>query len=131
MDLDSGSSLVESQDGVPAGRQACDLIIRGGRIIAADGVVWDGTLAIQDDVIVVESKTTWYVYQVTRNHIVRPTQVEVVAAVPGRPGATPTDAMLTLTTCNPKFDNYERLIVHAELSRSQPKSDGRPAELRS
>jgi sortase A len=37
--------------------------------------------------------------------------------------------MLTLTTCNPKFDNYQRLIVHAELVRDQPKSAGRPAEL--
>jgi sortase (surface protein transpeptidase) len=37
--------------------------------------------------------------------------------------------MLTLTTCNPKFDNYERLIVHAELVRSQPRGAGPPAEL--
>lgn len=81
------------------------------------------------DAIVVEAKTEWYVYQVTQVHIVKPTQVEVVAPVPGRPGAKPEKAMLTLTTCNPKFDNYERLIVHAELVRTQPKSDGHPAEL--
>ena len=37
--------------------------------------------------------------------------------------------MLTLTTCNPKFDNYQRLIVHAELVRTQATSAGRPAEL--
>ncbi|MER7169720.1 class E sortase [Micromonospora sp. NPDC000207] len=81
------------------------------------------------DAIVTESKTEWHVYRVTRNHIVKPSQVEVVAAVPGRPKAKPTKAMLTLTTCNPKFDNYERLIVHAELDRKMPKSDGRPPEL--
>ncbi|WP_428962739.1 class E sortase [Micromonospora fluostatini] len=81
------------------------------------------------DVIVAESKTNWYVYRVSRNHIVKPSQVEVVAAVPGRPDAKPTKAMLTLTTCNPKFDNYERLIVHAELDRTMAKSEGRPAEL--
>ena len=34
--------------------------------------------------------------------------------------------MLTLTTCNPKFDNYQRLIVHAELVRTQAQSR-RPA----
>ena len=34
--------------------------------------------------------------------------------------------MLTLTTCNPKWDNYQRLIVHAKLVRSQPRSDGPP-----
>jgi LPXTG-site transpeptidase (sortase) family protein len=81
------------------------------------------------DPIVAESKDEWYVYKVSRNHIVKPSQVEVVAAVPGRPNAKPTKAMLTLTTCNPKFDNYERLIVHAELDRTVPKSEGRPAEL--
>lgn len=81
------------------------------------------------DAIVVEDKNTWYVYKVTRNHIVKPTQVEVVAPVPGKPGEKPTKRMLTLTTCNPKFDNYQRLIIHAELDRSQPKSAGRPAEL--
>ncbi|MEV0607818.1 class E sortase [Polymorphospora rubra] len=81
------------------------------------------------DPIVLEAKNDWYVYQVTRVHIVKPSQVEVVEPVPGQFGAKPTKAMLTLTTCNPKFDNYERLIVHAELTRTQPKSDGRPGEL--
>ena len=42
--------------------------------------------------------------------------------------------MLTLTTCNPKFNNYERLIVHAELAETIPRDDtlkdaGKPAEL--
>ncbi|MFI6823045.1 class E sortase [Micromonospora sp. NPDC050187] len=79
--------------------------------------------------IVVETKDKWYVYRVSQSRIVKPSQVEVVAPVPGRPGAKPTKRMLTLTTCNPKFDNYERLIIHAEMERSQDKSAGRPAEL--
>lgn len=83
----------------------------------------------QGDVIVVEDKRHWHVYRVTQNHIVEPSRVEVVAPVPNQPGVKPTRAMLTLTTCHPKYDNYQRLIVHAELVRSQPKSDGRPAEL--
>ncbi|SIQ59175.1 class E sortase [Micromonospora avicenniae] len=81
------------------------------------------------DAIVVESKTDWYVYKVARTRIVKPTQVEVVAPVPGKPGEKPTRRMLTLTTCNPKFDNYQRLIIHAELDRTQPKTAGRPTEL--
>ncbi|MBM0235536.1 class E sortase [Micromonospora sp. STR1_7] len=81
------------------------------------------------DAIVVEGKTEWYVYRVSQSRIVRPTQVEVVAPVPGEPDKKPTRRMLTLTTCNPKFDNYQRLIIHAELDRTQPKSAGRPAEL--
>ncbi|MEV5207890.1 class E sortase [Micromonospora sp. NPDC053740] len=83
----------------------------------------------EGDPIVVESKTDWYVYRVSQSRIVRPTQVEVVAPVPGEPNKKATKRMLTLTTCNPKFDNYQRLIIHAELDRTQPKSAGRPAEL--
>ncbi|MEU0547065.1 class E sortase [Micromonospora sp. NPDC005979] len=81
------------------------------------------------DAIVVESKTDWYVYRVAQTRIVKPTQVEVVAPVPGEPNKKPTKRMLTLTTCNPKWDNYQRLIIHAELDRTQPKSAGRPTEL--
>jgi LPXTG-site transpeptidase (sortase) family protein len=88
------------------------------------------------DVIGVETRDNWYVYHVYKSEIVRPHQVEVVAAVPGKPKAEPTKALLTLTTCNPKFNNYERLIVHAELvsttPRDQSKPDaGIPAEMKS
>ncbi|MDZ5444259.1 class E sortase [Micromonospora sp. 4G57] len=81
------------------------------------------------DDIVVEGKTEWFVYKVYQSHIVKPYQVEVVAPVPMKPDATPTEKLLTLTTCNPKFDNYQRLIIHARLDHAQAKSAGRPAEL--
>ncbi|WP_433827894.1 class E sortase [Actinoplanes sp. CA-015351] len=87
------------------------------------------------DVIGVETRDSWFVYHVYKSEVVRPNQVEVVAPVPGKPKATPTKALLTLTTCNPKFNNYERLIVHAELvstvPRDQSKPDaGMPAEMK-
>ena len=86
------------------------------------------------DVIGVETRSNWYVYQVTGNEIVKPNAVQVVAPVPDRPGRKPTQALLTLTTCNPKFNNYQRLIVHARLAetvkRDPALSDaGKPAEL--
>ncbi|SCG49294.1 class E sortase [Micromonospora inositola] len=81
------------------------------------------------DNIVVEGKNEWFIYKVYRSHIVKPNQVEVVAPVPGKPGAKPNEKLLTLTTCNPKFDNYQRLIIHARLDHTQAKSAGRPAEL--
>jgi sortase A len=90
---------------------------------------WDLDRVLSGDMIVVETRDTWYIYQVYRNHIVSPAAVEVVAPVPGKPGATPERAVLTLTTCNPKWDNYERLIVHAELVDQQPQSAGRPGVL--
>jgi sortase A len=90
---------------------------------------WDLDRVGQGATVVVETRDTWYVYQVTRNHIVTPDAVEVVAPVPGEPGAEPTEAMLTLTTCHPKWDNNQRLIVHARLVDQQPQSAGRPAVL--
>jgi sortase A len=88
------------------------------------------------DVIGVETRRNWYVYKVVDTEIVLPSAVEVVAPVPNKPGAKPTKAMLTLTTCNPKFNNYERLIVHAELAdtvkRDQSLPDaGMPDEMKS
>ena len=79
--------------------------------------------------IVVGDRENWYIYRVTEQLIVKPSAVEVVAPVPGNARAKPKKAMLTLTTCHPKYDNYQRLIIHAEMVRSQPKADGTPAEL--
>lgn len=90
---------------------------------------WDLDRIGAGETVVVETRDTWYVYQVTRNHIVTPDAVEVVAPVPGQPGAEPTEAMLTLTTCHPKWDNNQRLIVHATLVDQQPQSAGRPGVL--
>jgi sortase A len=87
------------------------------------------------DVIGVETRDSWYVYHVYQQEVVKPNQVEVVAPVPGRPKAKPTKALLTLTTCNPKFNNYERLIIHAELVKTVPRDQtltdaGMPAEMK-
>ena len=89
-------------------------------------IFWDLDQMKAGDMIVVETRTDYYVYTTTTSEIVAPTAVEVVAPVPDHPGETPTVAMLTLTTCNPKWDNYQRLIVHAKLVRHQPRSAGLP-----
>lgn len=85
-----------------------------------------------DDPIVVETKTAWYVYRVKgRSHgleqpdadgipgreIVDPSDGEVVAPVPDHPGATPTERLMTMTTCTPKFTATQRMVVHAVLER--------------
>ena len=87
------------------------------------------------DVIGVETRDSWFVYKVTGQEIVKPSAVEVVAPVPDKPGVKPTKALLTLTTCNPKFNNYQRLIVHAQLVSTVPRDPtlpdaGKPAEMK-
>lgn len=106
--------------------QVGNFAVAGHRIPA---MFWDLDLMRTGDPIVVETARTWYVYRVTQVHITLPTAVEVVAPVPGKPSARAVSAMLTITTCNPKWDNTQRLVVHAQLSRQQARSAGRPTEL--
>jgi sortase A len=84
------------------------------------GMFWDLDRVTAGDTVVVETRTNWYVYRVFQNHIVTPHSVEVVAPVPNRPGVKPTQKDLTLTTCNPKWDNYQRMAVHAQLVQVYP-----------
>jgi sortase A len=92
-------------------------------------IFWDLDRVRVGDPIVAETAQAWYVYRVASSRVVAPSAVEVVAPVPNRPGTAASKEMLTLTTCNPKWDNYQRLVVHAELARAQPRSAGTPAEL--
>jgi sortase A len=62
--------------------------------------------------------------------IVSPNAVQVVAPVPEDPDATPTRALLTFTTCHPKYTANQRMVIHAVLSRAVPnKGTGLPKEL--
>jgi sortase A len=81
------------------------------------------------DPIVIETRDTWFVYDVTSIEVVKPTDVAVIAPVPDHPGRTPTAAMLTFTTCNPKYSARQRLIVHGRLVDRQPKTEGAPSVL--
>jgi len=111
-----------------AGAADCDyhFAVAGHRI---PSIFWDLDQLRPGDPIVVETPTTYFIYDVTQTKIVNPTAVEEVAPVPGDAAAKPSVAMLTLTTCDPKWDNYHRLIVHAQLDRSQLRTAGAPAEL--
>ncbi|MDQ2836128.1 MAG: class E sortase [Actinomycetota bacterium] len=62
--------------------------------------------------------------------IVSPNAVQVIAPVPDHPDATPNRALLTLTTCHPKYTANQRMIVHAVLTRAVPdKGSALPKEL--
>jgi sortase A len=81
------------------------------------------------DVAVVETATTWYVYRLQDPYLVQPTDVAVVAAVPGHPGEAATQRLITLTTCNPRWASYQRMIIHGTLVERRAKTAGPPAEL--
>ncbi len=81
------------------------------------------------DVVVVETRTTWFTYRVDRTRIVAPTDTWVIDPVPGRTGVAPTRRLLTLTTCNPRWASTQRLIVFGHLTAQQPRAEGRPTVL--
>ncbi|HEV7206004.1 MAG TPA: class E sortase [Jatrophihabitans sp.] len=81
------------------------------------------------DSIIIETRTYWYVYRVKGldhglsvaddadhvpgREIVDPSAGRVLLPVPNQPGVTPTERLLTLTTCHPKFTAAQRMIIHA------------------
>jgi sortase A len=100
------------------------------------------------DAIVIETKSYWYTYRVLGDpangsftqdtvegvpgrEIVDPSDIKVVAPVPDHVGQAPTRAMITLTTCHPKFSATQRMIIHGLLQgKPRPRSAGLPSALR-
>jgi sortase A len=87
------------------------------------------------DAVVVQTAQRWYIYRVLGDtsdgdlavkdkqgvpgrEIVSPDATQVIAAVPDSPGLTPTRALMTMTTCHPKYTANQRMIIHAELDRA-------------
>jgi sortase A len=76
------------------------------------------------DPIVIETKAAFYTYSVQRIFVVKPTAIGVTYPVPDHLGAAPTQRLLTLTTCNPKYSARQRLVVRAVLTSSLAKGPG-------
>lgn len=76
------------------------------------------------DAIVIETRDSWYTYRVTSTEIVRPTAIEVTYPVPKQQGAKPTKALITLTSCHPKYSARQRIIVYGELGERLTKAEG-------
>ncbi|HEX4791116.1 MAG TPA: class E sortase [Actinospica sp.] len=68
------------------------------------------------DSVIVQDGNTTYTYRVLQDPIyVDPTAVDVLDRIPGRSGLTAPGRYLTLTTCDPVYNAYRRLIVFGEL----------------
>jgi sortase A len=81
------------------------------------------------DAIYVETKDGWYRYIFRDLEYVRDTGIGVILPVPQQPDATPTDRIITLTTCNPVFSSAERIIAYGVFDKWFPRSDGAPQEI--
>ncbi|MFN2540023.1 MAG: class E sortase [Mycobacteriales bacterium] len=76
------------------------------------------------DPIVLETQGFWFTYTVDSETVVKPSAIEVTYPVPYHLGERPTQRLLTLTTCNPKYSARTRLIVHATLAVPLAKGPG-------
>lgn len=81
------------------------------------------------DPIFVQTADGYYTYRFRDLEYVQPTDVGVLAAVPHAPGATATDRIITLTSCNPLYSTAERIIAYGVFDSWQPITAGPPAEL--
>jgi sortase A len=88
---------------------------------------------------VLETAKTWFTYTVEdipgtaakHQEIVSPNDISVAYAVPDQPNAAlpATKRVLTFTSCNPRYSAAQRIVVHALLTNTTPKSQGLPPAL--
>lgn len=81
------------------------------------------------DPLVVEVADRYFTYRVTGSEVVDPHRLDVTYPVPEHAGVAPTSALMTLTTCHPRFSARSRLIVFTQLDETTDKSDGPPRAL--
>ncbi len=84
---------------------------------------------VPGDKIYVQTADGYYTYVFRNNQIVLPDRTDVLMPVPTQPGATPTESILTMTSCNPRFGAQERIIAYSVLDGWQPASAGPPSEI--
>ena len=83
------------------------------------------------DQVIVETSTDWFTYELGDSKIVSPSDVWVIDPVPGKPDATPSEAIITLTSCNPRWASTERFIWWGNLVDITSKASGKsPAALK-
>lgn len=80
------------------------------------------------DEVVVETREDWFVYTLEKDQMVTPQDVWVVAPVPGQPGATPTERLITITTCHPRWGSVSRWIWWGTLEEKVDKDSGEVPE---
>ncbi|GAA5037757.1 class E sortase [Microbacterium fluvii] len=81
------------------------------------------------DAIVVETKQGWYTYRFRTLEYVKPSQVDVLLAVPQQVGVEATEGYLTMTSCSPMYAMTERIVAYSVFESFTPRADGKPASL--
>lgn len=85
---------------------------------------------VPGDLIVVETATSYYTYQVAGGiPETSPTNVSVLQPIPKGSPFTQPGRYMTMTTCTPEFSARGRLIVFSKMVDERPRSQGQPPAL--
>lgn len=94
------------------------------------GQVFDQVHELQPgDKIYVWTKDGFYTYAFRNQEIVLPNRTDVLFPAPTQQGAEPTERVLTITSCNPRFGSAERIISYSVLESWSPADAPAPAEI--
>jgi sortase A len=74
------------------------------------------------DQVLVETATATFVYELTEDTMVKPKGTWVIDDVPGEPLVEPTQRLLTLTSCEPRWNATKRWIWWGVLVEKLPKT---------
>lgn len=100
----------------------------GNAAIAGHRTTWDAPFANLDqlepgdEITITMANGDTFAYDVSFTEIVAPEDSYVIAT------ADPTVAMLTLTTCHPKYTTKQRMVVHAILNADKSAAVGVPTD---
>lgn len=75
------------------------------------------------DRVYVQSLEGWFEYELVRDKIIQEDEVWVLGDVPEGQGFEPGSRLITLTTCDPRWNSYQRWAWWGELVATYPLSD--------
>lgn len=86
------------------------------------------------DYIVMRTNDYWFVYKYYDHKVVGYKEGQAVSDVPFKPGATPTERLMALTSCEPRYymgggETPYRWVAYAKFQYWAKVSDGTPKEL--
>jgi sortase A len=88
-----------------------------GHRVTAGNPFWNLPALRPGDMVYVDTRYDTYAYRVTAKPVwVAPSDLAVLAPVPGHPGARPRTRLITLITCDPAWTGTHRVIVTGALA---------------
>jgi sortase A len=95
------------------------------------GAVFDNIdTLVPGDKIYVQTKDGYFTYVFESREIVLPENSGVLLPVPHEPTVKPTERLLTMTTCHPRFGSEQRFIAYSKLEEKRSMAEGPPDEIK-